>query len=181
MWPGAAGTMPGMELSHPDAADLPLTAPDHPALSLLPESPTEDEIERFSALLLAVEAEHGMVDLSTREHISGGVYGRSVVIKAGTFLVGARHLEPGLAVCVGDITVWHNGVRNRLTGAHILQTAPGGHRVGFAHADTTWLTVHAIPAGASTSAEIEAGLFGDADQLMTRRAARQGSDAWLPV
>lgn len=159
-------------LPTPTDHDLPLTAPDHPALDLLPDAPTEQDIERFADLLLRLEGEHGMVDLSTREHLSGDVYGRSVVIEAGTFLVGAPHLAPGLAVCVGDITVWHAGARQRLTGAHILTTQPGGYRVGFAHSDTTWLTVHARPAGAETSEQIEGALVAGADGLMTRRAAQ---------
>lgn len=140
---------------------------DRPAL--LPAAPTTADIERLAAYMLMLETEHGTPDLQTAHHRSGGVYGRSVVVKAGTVLVGLPHKEAGLAVCVGDITVWsvEHG-EQRLTGAHILQTTPGDYRVGLAHADTTWLNVHAVPADATIS-EIEDRLVEGADRLMTRR------------
>jgi hypothetical protein len=111
----------------------------------------------------------GVVDVSTLRHTADGVEGRSVFIKAGTFLVGLPHKQSGIAVCVGDITVWTAGQRQRLTGAHVLETQPGGHRVGFAHADTTWLTVHANKTGSTDQHVVEDSLVEHADRLMTRR------------
>ena len=148
---------------------LPSTPHEHPALALLPAAPTRGEIEAFGRYLQSLEAEHAPPDLSTRHHVVGGVYGRSVVIQADTFLVGLPHNEDHLCVCVGDITIWTEHGRQRLTGAHILDGKAGAPRVGFAHADTTWLTVHARPAGAATVADIEAALVQDPHLLLSRR------------
>jgi hypothetical protein len=76
-----------------------------------------------------------------------------------------------LNVCVGDIVVWTDAGRVRLTGANIL---PGGRRrarVGFALEDTTWFTVHHNATGTRdlSSTPIEDSLVEHADRLMTRR------------
>lgn len=160
--------------------ELELTSPDHPALRLLPDVPTRDEIEAFGQMLERLEGEHGAPDIGTAHHVNEDLYGRSIVLPAGAFLVGLAHKRPGFAVCVGDITVWTERGRERLTGAHILQTVPGLMRVGFAHADTTWFTVHSNPTGAHDRTglgriaghhieAIEDALVEHADRLMTRR------------
>jgi hypothetical protein len=56
----------------------------HPALALLPEVPTQEQIERFGEFVQSLEGEHGVVDISTMHLHADGLYGRSVVIKAGT-------------------------------------------------------------------------------------------------
>ena len=43
-------------------------------------------------------------------------------------------------------------------------------RVGFAHADTTWLTVHRNDTGTTDPQVLEDALVEHADRLMTRRA-----------
>jgi len=150
-----------------------LTSPDHPALHLLPDVPTGWQIEAFAHGLRQLEAVHGIVDISTSHHANADLYGRGITLRAGTFLVGAAHQRPGFAVCVGDITVWTEHGKQRLTGAHILQTEPGLKRIGFAHADTTWFTVHANPTGGLDLATIEAALVDDPSQLMSRRVAKE--------
>lgn len=136
--------------------------------ALLPAAPTEGQIVAFAALVQAAERiDGGQIDINTMHHRAEGVYGRSVTIPAGGVLVGLPHLKGCLVVCVGDITVWSAGQRQRITGAVVFPSKPGGMRVGLAHAETTWLTVHAtdladIPA-------IEALLVDGADRLITRR------------
>lgn len=154
--------------------DLPLTAPDHPALSLLPAAPTRDELEAFASTVQAAEVFEigGPVDINTMHHHADGLYGRSVFIKAGTFLAGLPHRAGHINVCVGDITVWTEGRSHRLTGAHILPSAPGTARVGFAHADTTWLSVHRNDSGSTDLEAIEAALVEHPERLMTRRHLR---------
>lgn len=147
-----------------------LLTPDHPALALLPEVPTQDDIERFGQLIQSLEGEHPLVDISTMHHHAQGLYGRSVVIKAGTFLVGLAHKAGHLNVCVGDVTVWTKAGRTRLTGAHILPADAGAMRVGFAHTDTTWFSIHRNDTGTTDAAVIEDALVERSDRLMTRRA-----------
>lgn len=138
-------------------------------LAVLPEVPTRQEIEAFGAYLVSLEAEHGVVDLSTRHHYAEGVYGRSGVLQAGNFVVGMPHKHGCLNVVVGDITVWTEHGRQRLTGAHILSSTAGAPRVCFAHADTTWLTVHANPTNSTDVREIEDRLVEDAHRMAHRR------------
>ena len=144
-----------------------LAIPDHPALALLPEAPTRGQIEAFGQMLQGLEVEHDIADLSTVHHQAQALYGRSIVVKAGTFLVGLPHKAGHLNVCVGDITVWTEGGRQRLAGAHILTSKAHDMRVGFAHADTTWLTVHATDL--TDIAEIEDSLVEHPERLITRR------------
>lgn len=144
--------------------------PDHPALALLPASPTRDQLERFGQIIQSLEGEHGVVDINTMHHHAAGLYGRSVLIKADTFLVGLPHKAGHLNVCVGDITVWTEGGSRRLTGAHILPSVPGTARVGFAHADTTWFSIHRNDTGTTDERVIEDALVEHAERLMTRRA-----------
>jgi hypothetical protein len=76
-----------------------------------------------------------------------------------------------LNVCVGDVTVWTTAGKKRLIGAHILPAEAGVMRVGFAHRDTTWLSVHRNDTGTTCPELIEDALIDHADRLMTRRAA----------
>lgn len=142
---------------------------DHPALALLPDAPTREQIELFGAYLQSLEPAHGSVDLGTAHHHASGMYGRSVVIPAGTMLVGLAHKAGHINVCVGDITVWTEHGRKRLTGAHVMASEPGVVRVGFAHADTTWLSVHRNDTGANDIEAIEDALVEHPERLASRR------------
>ena len=143
--------------------------PPHPAIALLPEAPTRAEIEAFGRYLQGLESSQPAPDIGTRHHFAGEVYGRSVVIQADTFLVGLPHREDHLCVCVGDITVWTEHGRQRLTGAHILEAKAGAPRVGFAHADTTWLTISRNPTGGRNVQAIEDALVEHSELLLSRR------------
>lgn len=146
----------------------------HPALALVPDAPTQEQIEAFGHLLQSLESEHGVVDIGTSHVHAEGLYGRGVVIQAGTFLVGLPHKAGHLNVCVGDVTVWTTAGRKRLTGAHILPAEAGAMRVGFAHSDTTWFSVHRNDTGTTDLGAIEDALVHHADRLMTRRAPAFG-------
>jgi hypothetical protein len=150
------------------AAMLPSTA-DSAGLrilgDLLPERPTQAQIEAFAALVQA-SAPVGPVDVVTMHHQADGIYGRSVTIPAGAVLVGLAHKKGCLVVCVGDITVVSEAGWQRITGACIIRSDPGGMRVGLAHADTTWLTVHATHLTDITA--IEDSLVEHPERLMTR-------------
>lgn len=145
-----------------------LSTPDHPALALLPDCSTDAQIEAFGRQLQSMETA-GLVDLQTVHYVNDDLYGRGIVLDAETFLVGLAHTQPGFAICVGDITVWTAGRKERLTGAHILKTEPGHMRVGFAHSETTWFTVHANKTGGTGVGAIEDSLVEHSERLQTRR------------
>lgn len=138
-------------------------------LEALPDAPTRQQMESLGRFLQSVEPEHEPIDLGTVHHFADRLYGRSVLIKAGTLLVGLPHKQGALNVCAGDITVWTESGRQRLTGAHILPSPAGGMRVGYAHADTTWLTVHANLTGTRDLGTIEEALVERSDLLIERR------------
>lgn len=142
---------------------------DHPALTVLPDVPTRGQIEEFGRFLQSMESNHVSPDLHTAHHLAGDVYGRSVLIQADTYLVGLPHKEDHLNVCVGDIVVWTEHGKQRLTGAHILPAKAGVMRVGFALADTTWLSVHVNRTGGTDLAAIEDSLVEHAERLQSRR------------
>jgi len=143
---------------------------DEVALSLLPAMPTAADIEALSQLMLSLEAEHGIVDINTMHHHAEGLYGRSIVLKAGHLLVGLPHKAGHLNVCIGDITVWTDGKRERLTGPHIISSTAGTARVGYAHSDTTWFSIHRNDTGTTDEQLLEDALVENAHLLMTRRA-----------
>jgi hypothetical protein len=104
-------------------------------LTILPDAPTREQIDRLESVLLSIEADVG-VEIETRHHFAPGVYCREVLIPAGVVLTGAEHKSEHMVTFDGDITVWHEGAMVRLTGHHTLVSTPGARRVGFAHADT---------------------------------------------
>lgn len=120
---------------------------EHPALAVLPDAPTREQIDRLERELIAMEQTTGVVDLGLQHHHAGGIYGRQITIPAGTVLTGLEHKHAHLNVCAGDITVWTEQGMRRLTGVHVVASEPGAKRVGFAHADTVWVALHANPTG----------------------------------
>lgn len=163
-----------MEMSLANAEPAPLTELDLAGLAALPEYASREDIERFADRLLAGEKEHGILDLGLLHHHGDHLYGRSGVIRKHTYLVGLPHKQGSFNVCIGDITVWTEGQgRRRLTGTHFLTSGPGAMRVGLAHQDTTWLTVHANLTGSTDVETIENAVAEGAHRLMTRRAAPQ--------
>jgi hypothetical protein len=135
----------------------------------LPDAPTHEQIERLNGALLHLEGQgHGVV-LETWHHFADGLVARTILIPAGTCLTGAPHKAEHLNVCFGDITVWTEAGMRRLTGYHVLPSMPGAQRVGMAHADTRWTTVHLNPANERDIDKLEDALVFGADLLQRRR------------
>jgi hypothetical protein len=138
-------------------------------LDALPEAPTHQDIVRFAAWVMKQEQHQGVHDLGIAHHHADKLYGRSGVVKAGSFIVGLPHKASGLSISVGDITVWTTRGRKRYTGAHILATEVGAMRIGYAHEDTTLFTTHANNTGSTDMRVIEDALVEHAELLQTRR------------
>lgn len=141
-----------------------------PALPL-PEVPTREQIERLEREMLAMEQARpdAIVALPTWHHFADGLAARTICIKAGTLLTGAAHLGDHLNVAHGDITVWTEDGMRRLVGYHVLPSRAGAKRVGLAHADTWWTTVHANPDNCRDERELERRLVEQPHQLQTNR------------
>ena len=137
----------------------------------LPQRPTREQIERLEASMLALEIDGHGVELPTWHHFADGLAARTIVIPAGCCLTGAAHRAEHLNIASGDITVWTEDGMKRLTGYHVLPSFAGAKRVGLAHAETWWTTVHANPDNCTDVATLEDRLLEGAEMLQTRRIA----------
>jgi hypothetical protein len=136
---------------------------------LLPAAPTRAQIEALETALLGLEAQGQGVEIGTWHHFADGLVARTILIPAGVCLTGAAHKAEHLNIACGDITVWTEAGMKRLTGYHVLPSLPGAKRVGLAHADTWWTTVHTNPDNERDLAKLEDALVEDAQGLQSRR------------
>ncbi len=135
----------------------------------LPHVPTREQIERFEQALLALEDQGAGVVIDAEHHFADQLVARTILIKAGTILTGAAHKSEHLNIASGDITVWTEAGMRRLTGHHVIPSLPGAKRVGYAHADTYWTTVHVNPDNCRDVDALEDRLVEDAHGLQRRR------------
>lgn len=79
------------------------------------------------------------------EHFFGpGLYARAVFIPAGTVLSGRIHKHANLnIVAKGLISVKTEEGEKHLRAPSVLVSPAGTKRIGLAHEDTVWITVHA--------------------------------------
>lgn len=109
--------------------------------------PTASELNHSRVDLLEhLIRENGEISLDslTRHHFAPGVYARELTIPAGVVLTGKIHKTAHLnVVSAGRITVWseEHGMRT-ITAPYTFMSSPGVRRVGFAHEDTVWTTIH---------------------------------------
>jgi hypothetical protein len=88
--------------------------------------------------------EQPQVDISPVHHFADGIYAREITIPAGTLLTGKVHKTEHLnIVSKGDITVWTEHGMKRVQAPFTMVSKPGTKRVGYAHEDTVWTTIHA--------------------------------------
>jgi len=135
----------------------------------LPNVPTREQIERFGHALLALEQAGAGVEILSEHHFADGLVTRTILIPAGTYLVGLAHKAEHINVCHGDITVWTEAGMKRLVGYHVLPSQPGAQRVGYAHADTYWTTVHTNPDNTRDVRALEDRLVEHPERLQDRR------------
>jgi hypothetical protein len=82
-------------------------------------------------------------DCPVKHHFSPGVYVREMLIPANTVIVGRVHKTEHLCVMCGDIEQASEGLKERLIGFHVLESKVGAKRIGLAHKDTIFITIHA--------------------------------------
>ena len=108
-------------------------------LEQLPAVPTREQI-------LALEGEMRklpQMDLPPVHHFAKGIYARELRIPAGTLLTGKVHRTEHLNILsAGEITVWTEDGMKRVSAPFTIVSRPGTKRVGFAHTDCVWTTIH---------------------------------------
>ncbi len=84
------------------------------------------------------------IEIEPVHHFSEGVYAREIMIPKGTTLTGKIHKFEHLnIISKGDISVLTENGIERLRAPCTLVSKPGTKRVGYAHEDTVWTTIHA--------------------------------------
>lgn len=108
-------------------------------VDLLPKVPTRLQI-------LALEDHMRLMPQMTLDpvhHFASGIYARELRIPAGTLLTGKVHKTEHLNILsAGEITVWTEDGMKRLRAPFTMVSRPGTKRVGFAHTDVVWTTIH---------------------------------------
>lgn len=125
-----------------------------------------DGSRRFNA----IEAEmlsRPQVDVPPTHFFLDGLYAREITIPAGTLLSGKIHRTQHLnIISKGEISVYTEGegVR-RIVAPHTFIAEPGTRRLGFAHTETVWTTVHANPGDERDLAVLEERLIQPHDAV----------------
>lgn len=105
------------------------------------------EIDDCRSKISFMENEIGkceQVEFEVINHFSNGVYARELHIPKGTVLVGKIHKHENLnIISKGDISVLTEEGVKRVTAPATVVSPPGTKRVGYAHEDTVWTTIHA--------------------------------------
>lgn len=129
-----------------------------------PEGLTPDQargkILALEAVMLAMP-EH-QIEIKTTHHFAPGVYMREIFIPKGTTLTGKIHKTEHLNILSqGDLSVWTEEGIKRLSASTVIASQPGVKRVGYAHEDSVWITVHPNVSEARDVESIEASLVVD--------------------
>ena len=107
------------------------------------ESPGEairERILRLESWMNTLE----QADLPVNHHFAKGQYARELFIPKGVCLIGKIHKCEHLnIISKGDITVLTETGMKRIIAPYTFVSRPGTKRVGLAHADTVWVTIHA--------------------------------------
>lgn len=106
-----------------------------------------DSPESMRAKVYALEAELQQcpqVDCPVVNHFAPGIYARQMTIPAGVVLTGAVHKTEHLnIVSKGRISVSTDDGMKEVSAPYTFVSKPGTKRVGFAHEETVWTTIHA--------------------------------------
>lgn len=99
------------------------------------------KILKIEAAMFAMPEHH--IEIKTTHHFAPGLYMREIFIPKGTTLTGKIHKTEHLNILSqGDISVLTEHGIKRLKASTVIKSNPGIKRVGFAHEDSVWITVH---------------------------------------
>lgn len=116
----------------------------------------EDELKQISDIQIQLETTH---------HFSKGLYTREIFIPKNTVLTGKIHLHENMNICSkGAITIVTEDGIKLIKAPFTSGSRAGIKRVGFAHEDTVWTTVHAT--NETDLKKIEEELFSEEFELV---------------
>lgn len=87
---------------------------------------------------------HTQIEIPVTHRIHGGMYMREITIPKDCLITGQIYKFNHFDVMIsGDITVsTDTGERKRFKGYNVFNGMHGKKRAGYAHEDTTWITIH---------------------------------------
>lgn len=98
------------------------------------------KIDRLERILV----EAGGRPIEAKHYFANGLYAREIFIPKGTVLTGKIHKTEHLnIVSQGEISVLTEAGPQRVKAPFTMVSLPGTKRVGYAHEDTVWTTIHA--------------------------------------
>ena len=116
----------------------------HDLLSMSNEAVSKDAMRGKIVALEREMLKCQQVHIEPVHYFAKGLYAREITIPKGCLLTGKIHLQEHITMVLsGDISVnTDDGIR-RIVAPAIFVTKPGMKRVGYAHEQTMFLTVHA--------------------------------------
>lgn len=100
-----------------------------------------DKIEQLEQAMFQMP-EH-QIEIEPKHYFAKGVYAREILIPKGTTLTGKIHRTEHLnIISKGDISVLTEHGMRRIQAPYTMVSLPGTKRVGYAHEDTVWTTIH---------------------------------------
>lgn len=99
------------------------------------------------SLEAAVRRELPLIDCPVVNHHSHGVYGRELIVPAGSVVVGHIHKYTNMNVLLeGHMSVMlEDGSTVDVRAGEVIVSPPGTKRAAVAHTDCRWLTIHGTP------------------------------------
>lgn len=137
----------------------------------LRDAPKLADIQRLQAMLGLMP----QVDIEPKHHFANGMYGRELLMPAGTLIVGKIHKHEHLAIMVyGDILVYtEQGGKKRLKGYNMMVSPAETKRVVYPFEDTLWVTIHLDPDGKRDADALESDLITPDDAGALEAFAQQ--------
>lgn len=114
------------------------------AIASLGGMPSPERVRDLEQSIVAAIASGQGDEIRLEPHslTHAGLHARAVLIPAGTLLTGCETNLDNVCVVFGDIEVTTDDGPRRITGFGLVPALRGAKRVGFAHADTWWVTLH---------------------------------------
>lgn len=98
-------------------------------------------ILKLEATMMAMTNAH--IEIKTTHHFAPGVYMREVLIPKGACVTGKIHKTEHMNILSqGELSVMTEDGIKRLKASTVIKSKPGIKRVGYAHEDSVWITVH---------------------------------------
>lgn len=139
-------------------AQIPITA------ALVPPSPAMlAQLEEINKLILS----YPQTELVTEHLIHGGVYARTIRLAPDTKMMGSLILHATTLIVHGDCSVLIGDSRVELTGYNVIPGCADRKQFFWTHGPVEMTMIYAT--AAETVAEAENEIFGEADQLMSRK------------